>query len=393
MRRLRIFATGGRGAKRLGGAERVKNGSAMHTRMPTAGQIWRRLRRALPRLFLPFVLLCLFVLGAAQLWRLAQLCPGWSLRYNTPIPGVAAATARAAAAENPEDGLWPTFWREETLPLQSELGQSESPCILYSGEGDLVWPARFTAGGWPGATDEGGCVVSESLAFRLWGSHDVLGRRLAVGERTCTVRGVLRQGGELCILQTDGAAGLGSADSPGWQGVELRAAPGLARGQIDTFLRAGGLAQPGAVLPGGGVVALGAWMLALPAIPALLWMLVRRVVRAAKKAPVAARVAGGLLLLALALALPLLLGLLPAWALPARWSDFSHWPALLGQLDGFIDTLLLLPPALRDAAMKQALLWILALGCAAAPLWLCLAHSGGKTMNLYSPRLLMNTGS
>lgn len=319
-------------------------------------------------LVLGCVILGLLIVCGLQLTRLAGCTAGWSLRYPGGISAQAAAAARHHAAENPEDSLWPTFWREDTLSLKNELAQSTSRGLWYSGEGALVWPARFVRGGWPGATDTAGCVVSKALAWQLFGSYDVIGKSVDIDGKPCFVRGVFEGDSPLCLLPT-------SDDSTdiAWQGVEFRAEDGVQKSDVETFARASGLGEAGSILSGDALFSLGLWLVLLPLLLPALWLLCRWVLRLTKSYPAPAKILLVLLLLVLALCLPQLLGLLPVWVIPSRWSDFSHWAALWGRFSAFIDVLIGMAPALRDVAMKRCLLALLACGCMLGPLCFWLA--------------------
>ena len=75
-----------------------------------------------------------------------------------------------------------------------------------------------------------------------------------------------------------------------------------------------------------------------------------------------------LALVGTALALPALLGLVPGWLLPGRWSDFGFWTGLAQRLAAQAEEWFSLPPTLREVQAKGLLLAQAAL---AAGLALC----------------------
>lgn len=279
--------------------------------------------------------------------------PARSLRYSgAPLSGQQAEALRRHAVESAEtesDAWWPSFWAETTARLETELAETESTCLYYSGDGALVWPAEFLAGGWPGATDTRGCVLSRALAFRLWGSGQVVGKTLKLGEETYTVRGVFA-GDEALAL-----AACGERESPvGWQAVELPTGADATGEEALAFATAGGLPQPESMIQG--VYGLGR----LAALAPVLVLLVAALLGAGRAAVRGLGLPGGAVLfaaaLALALLLPALLELLPGWLVPSRWSDFGFWGGQLTQageaLRGFFGAV----PHSRDVDGKLLLL-------------------------------------
>lgn len=326
------------------------------------------LRRHGGQLLLGMAVLGLFCLSLFQAARLERCWPGWSLRYHSPLSGAVAEAARQYAAQQPEAAPWPTFWTEAALPLQSELATLTANCLLYSGEGALVWPAVFTAGGWPGATDHAGCVISTALAWQLWGSQDVLGNTLLLDGEVYYVRGVFTDEAARCIAQT------GDAGSPaGWQGVELEDAPHLARAEVESYALASGLGVPNSLLGGEGYAAAARGLCMLPVAIIGVALLCRGAGRLRRRRPAIAKWLLPCAGLGLLLCLPLLAGALPAWAVPSKWSDFSHWAGLLAQLNTRVEELLALLPAMRDVPAKKALLLLGAASLTACPLGLWLA--------------------
>ncbi|NLW80013.1 MAG: hypothetical protein GXY32_11490 [Ruminococcaceae bacterium] len=101
-------------------------------------------------------------------------------------------------------------------------------------------------------------------------------------------------------------------------------------------------------------------------------LLVRWAVAVGKRHVFAIKLALAVVVVVVALLLPLLLGLLPSWVIPNKWSDFSHWANLLAQFSVFIRSLFSLAPAARDMALKGTLVLLLALSAfgSALPLWL-----------------------
>ena len=164
-------------------------------------------------------------LGFSNANRLAATYPAISLRYHTPLSSAAATNARRFAAENAAAGngntaFWPTFWAEQERVVAEGLHQAATRCLWFSGDAALVWPAEFLHGGCPGPLDDTGCVISDTLAWQLWGNMDVLGYELTIDRQTRIVRGVSR-GDSLLVMAGTGE----SVFVNGWQAVALAGTP------------------------------------------------------------------------------------------------------------------------------------------------------------------------
>ena len=313
------------------------------------------------------VILCLLVLSFLQVSHISGYNNNWSLRYNTPISGQAAQTVRQYAVNNPEYSLWPTFWREDSILLESELTEVSARSIQYSGEGFLVWPAGFVQGGWPGATDESGCVISTNLAWRLWGSYDIVGKEVMIEGKPYYVRGIIDEKSAICLIGTDVAA-----CPDGWQAAEFRSEAGVQRSDIITFMRSGGSGQADIILNGSGLFTLSLVLAFFPAFLLGGLLLIRWVAVISRGRPFVMKIIIVSLMMVFAILLPWFLDLFPSWVIPARWSDFSHWADLSVEFSGFIDSIFRLIPSMRDVMLKKALVTLVALSAFCSPLtiWL-----------------------
>ena len=313
------------------------------------------------------VLFCLLMISFRQVSRLAKYKNNWSLRYNTPINGQAAREALLHAVDNPENGLWPTFWREDDVLLKNELSEASAYGIKYSGDGFLVWPANFIQGGWPGVTDEFGCVVSTDLAWNLWGSYDIVGKKVIIEDEIYYVRGVIEDKNNVCLISMDAAT-----CSDGWQAIEFHNEVGLQRSDIEIFVRIGGIREPDILLNGSGFFIISLILALFPVLLLGILLLSRWISLIGNGRSFVTRIIIVALIIAIAVILPWILDLFPAWVIPAKWSDFSHWTALAGQFSGFIDSIFRLIPGMRDIILKKTLVTLIALSSFCSPLaiWL-----------------------
>ncbi|WP_418666320.1 hypothetical protein [Allofournierella sp.] len=297
--------------------------------------------------------------GAARLGRL--YAAPLSLRYARPLTAgqVEAALDDAAGAQR-EQTVSPTFWRQGTTALKGPAQAADAGVLWYWGEAAQVFPGEYLAGTAPGPWDEAGCAVSGALAWQLWGSLDAVGQRLEVEGAVRTVRGVFRERKALVLAASSPAAGAFTA-------VELAAA-GLTAEEARAFAQNCGLGAPDFMVYGEGLVSLAVLAAWLPAGVLALAALVRLALWSRSWPPLARQSFWLLALVGAALALPLLLGLVPGWLLPGRWSDFGFWIGLAQRLAAQGEEWFSLPPTLREVQAKGLLLAQAAL---AAGLALC----------------------
>ena len=311
----------------------------------------RRRLRGLPRLGLWLLYLLLAALAFRAAASLRRALPGYSLRFAAPVTAAQARALREAAAEGEFE---PVFWglgQGGAVDAGLRAGTAEE--LLVWGEPvEAAAPGRLTGGGWPSAKDAMGCAVSEALAWRLWGSGDVVGMELKLDGRPYVVRGVFADETERVVRQQPQE--LGDTHFTAVELLPRREHASLEQAQ--RFARSAGLA-PTAAVDGPALAAAAALVALLPAAVGAAWC-AGRLWRQARKSLSSAhrQLLGFALLFALALALPALLRLLPPSLVPARWSDFSFWGQLWQSLAQGAQSWFSLVPSARDVAAKWGLL-------------------------------------
>lgn len=344
------------------GASPVPAAGAGRASFPRPAAKWR------PRLAAALLALLLFAClhgGFSAASSLAGLYDGHSLRYNTPLGGAQAKAARQHALDAaPNSGYWPSFWSEAEHYLETTLHSASSRCIFYSGDGAAVWPCQFTSGFWPGATDIGGCVISEKLALQLWGDTQVVGKTLFCGSTSYMVRGVFAGEEALALFYT------GDDGYPdGWNAVELRphqpqegaTKTGLLQKPED-FATAAGQGRPSSSIDGKAIAGMAAFFAMLPTlllVLACLALFLARQLRHFSKATKTICLFAFLFLFALTL--PGIISLLPPALVPTKWSDFSYWQQFIHDIKTSFTSFLFVYPRLRDVEGYTALLKLLLL--------------------------------
>ena len=287
--------------------------------------------------------------------------------------GVSPAQVDKAQRRAMEDGRSElpalALWREERdMWVRDGERQAKGGVLYLYGDGALVWPARFLHGGYPPAGDGERAAISSALADALWGGTEVVGRAVTLEGRTYHISGVF-QGGEPLLLAQDA----GDSETL-YDHMVLLPSPG-------------GMDSGEAILNGYGFpwtkltdYPFYAWALTtLAFLPGLLLGL-RLLLRLLRR--------GGLLrhspeLLA-QYALPALGGMglvlwamgpgteIPGRVIPTRWSDFSFWTQLAGELMDEVGSIFTRVLSLREMRFwgMAALCVLLSLGALAfTALW------------------------
>lgn len=103
-----------------------------------------------------------------------------SLRYEKGIDKPQILQVKDYLANNTEEQrLFPTFWKEQEGNLSTEFQEISTNILVYLGEGYRVYHGEFLLGGYPIENDSNGCAITDTLAFELFGSMDVIGQEVA----------------------------------------------------------------------------------------------------------------------------------------------------------------------------------------------------------------------
>lgn len=304
-----------------------------------------------------WALACLLLAGClAAADRLALSWPAIGIRMETPASPDTCEKAADLAAES---GAQVSFWAEESALLSTPRAEAETTAVRFWGDGSLVWPAEYLAGGAPAAVDRTGCAISASLAWQLYGSLDAVGQTLEWDETSYTVLGVL-DSEEMVAL-------FAGTDETRYTAAEFVPGPDSDAGeQARSFAASAGLWTDTMVY--GPSLAAGCRLLAwLPLGGAAVVLALRGLALLRRRSRLAGQIACWVLAVGLAAALPLVLAQLPVWLVPSRWSDFAYWSQLGDTLAGQLRALLAMSPALRDVGAKMALLQSVV--CGLGTLW------------------------
>lgn len=301
---------------------------------------------------------------------IGRIYPSYSLRYSSKINGQTAEKAVRYINSNSESGFDHAFWKETTAKMKSEINTLDAKCVYYTGKSQLVWPARFISGGYPGDIDAAGCAVSSELAWRLWGSLDVLDMPLEIDGREYKVRGVFEDKQEIAL------AGSTNDIRDGWNAAELSPADkNTTANNIKDLASASGLGTPDSIVDGPAISSVAnaaAYLLPVALIIFSVFVMLRMF---PSKNHLYREVMILGLLLIFALFLPDLLDMLPPSMIPGRWSDFSFWTIMRSNIMADIKNYFLLVPFEIDAVAKFSILKQLILLFAGIVLMVMLVNS------------------
>ena len=258
-----------------------------------------------------FLLLCFSFRQAAVIRDHALAV---SLRFSAPFAIDQAAPFAAV-------------WSEE----EGSVSGIGATVIRFAGDARLAFPAEWVCGAPPNDLMKNACAVSTNLAWALYGGTEVTALTLQIGEETHRLCGVFEHGSPVLLLPGE----------DGFTAAELYPVPtgtDLYRHARNCAAQAG-LEDPAQILCGpeiGLLAGLLPWLCVISAA----WPLLCRIARGRYWVWV--------------LALPILLAVIPDWCIPTRWSDTVFWENWIHSLHSRFRDWLMLRPALRDLAVKEA---------------------------------------
>lgn len=289
-----------------------------------------------------FFLTCAY--GAAN--RIQELYPTHSFRYYKTFSSSQIQTA--LSFQKSEDGSQYaiTFWDEKKGAVKTDLNSVEAQIIWCLGEANAVFPAVYLQGSAPGASDTAGCAISESVAWDLFGSTDIVGLSVSIDDRTYEIRGVFRGASDIVIASAQ--------DTDTLRNVELTGSPSNDSREIAiTYVSSAGLGAPDQICYG---KTWGCFFTVLCSIPVLisgLWLLWKLLKISRHFQPLLRYLVWFFTALLFAISLPYLLTFIPSWLLPLQWSDLSFWPDLVSTLNERLNETLFLIPTSRDVIAKR----------------------------------------
>lgn len=250
---------------------------------------------------------------------------------------------RVFEEEQKEQGNQTAAWREEdSLFVNEDTGRTASGTVFeILGSQELVFPEMLCQGSYPVSEDDTGCMISSKLAETLFGSGQVLGAEIRIGEKICTIRGILKSSRLLASISG------GSRESYDRLLLKNTDSAMTASGVQNIFYSSLGN-YPAVFVEGGLYSALARLFCMLPVWLAfgLLLILIRRRKGRGRWIVVAFAIVAAEKLAAFTF-------LFSADYLPSMWSDFSFWSSLFLEKLHDIQKLQRQVPSLRDVQMLK----------------------------------------
>lgn len=332
-----------------------------------------------------------FVCAAGQSAAAIQNAfPAVSLRLSQGLAGQEIKRLGEYLPENPLGISQMAFWTEQVESVKNEANNraSETRVILFSGDGNLVWPHAFLKGGYPGTGDKSGCALSAGLADEIFGSLNIVGLPVLISAEPYTVRGVWDSRESLAMIQRE-------AEGTEFDKIEL-----LPRNDRDPRETAMDFARDHqltaeATLNGPVIGILCGFLAYFPLLLIGLALAMEMILKFGLPCQgFALRALVFLFLAAVILCVTGFHGRIPDAFIPTKWSDFEYWGRLAADWRGQLIELISLCPAGKDLFFRLEVLRLAAflfLGgiCAAAYIPLALERAGTMPLKMiFLPHLI-----
>lgn len=295
------------------------------------------------------LLLTYFLSMALQQWALTGIgksYKSWSLRFQEGIDKNSQNAARRYCRE--KDYGWLTFWTEKALTLKTERRSTEGIGLCYDGDPAFAASLDFVKGFYTGEQDSSSVAISESIAWALFGSNDIIGMELEIGGDKRTVKGVFRDT-FIDILYQDSNELFTAGELHGDRLVSYE--------EIGGFVSASGLGTVQSVVDGEGISRLFGFFAYLPLVAIGVSVLFLFTTGKGKWMWIIRFAAVFLFGILFAFLLPKVLGSFPQWMIPTKWSDLGFWQNLAGSLKGHVSAWLALYPSSADLYVKWQMIY------------------------------------
>ncbi|MEG0906323.1 MAG: ABC transporter permease [Cellulosilyticaceae bacterium] len=150
-------------------------------------------------------------IGLTSAQKVSQFSDLSELRYDKPEIAIHQLEKMLETEEASKEKTIDTMvaWRQtKGNKLQNQVLQTSAKADVLEVYGDIrsLIPMNKLVGESLGIGDKEGVIISEPIAYELWGSMDVIGKTIVWNEKDYTVRGVLEEESKLVIAQAVGEA-------------------------------------------------------------------------------------------------------------------------------------------------------------------------------------------
>lgn len=311
-----------------------------------------KLQKAMKLVIFSLIAAVLLIQAFRAALSIKELYTSYSFRYSQAF--LPARILSALDYQETEEGsrYSLTFWGEETGTISSNLASEEVQIVRYLGEANICFSLEYAIGTAPGANDQYGCAVSSEIAWKLFGSTDIVNLTITDGKTDYLIRGVFKSRQNLVIAASQNNEGLNN--------VELTGAPaGDSLELAQAYVVSAGLGPPDQICYGR---TWGEFFTMLCYLPLLItaFLLFWRILKISRLfSPVMKYSLWFLFALLAAVILPYLLSQLPSWLLPSQWSNFGFWSELVSTLNTRLDETFALIPTSKEVWAKRETLWFM----------------------------------
>lgn len=277
--------------------------------------------------------------------QMQLIYPGISLRYDNAL----SSDYVDKIVQQDINGI--SLWGETEKTITGLSVKENIPTVVYIGDSTVIWPNEYIYGQGPGVLDFKGCALSNSLAWQLFGSNDVVGLSVEIDKVSYTICGVFDAEDALMLLPASDedsftVIDLATEDSA-WDDPE---------GWVMNMIHKYGFPLPDQIIYGNELCAitkLAAW---LPIIGSVIGFIFAFVQYSRQWRHLSRELFIFSLLFALAILLPFLLAQIPAWLTPSRWSDFTWWGDTTETIKSHMVQWLSINPLSKDIFAKYDLI-------------------------------------
>lgn len=158
-----------------------------------------------------FISLLAWSIGLASAQKVSQLSDLAELRYDKPEITINQLEKMLETEEESKEKTIDTMvaWQQtKGNELQNQVLQTSTKADVLEVYGNIrsLIPMNKLVGESLGVGDQEGVIISEPVAYELWGSMDVIGKTVVWNEKDYIVRGVLEEKSKLVITQAAGEA-------------------------------------------------------------------------------------------------------------------------------------------------------------------------------------------
>lgn len=331
----------------------------------------------------------LLIITLQNFYQMTEQFPSISVRIKSDgvtLRKIQNAMENEKKKESTHSPILSAFNIQEHIEIQEpdfERKENVSVYMVY-GQMEQVLPMQLISGNFPYVEDTYGCVIDKKTAFSLFGSYEVLGKKIVCDDKSYYIRGIVDNTISVMLYQSN------EKEEVFWN-LEL-VFPGEENGRqlTENFILSHGLASDYIIVEGNYIVKLLGNMVGLPLLAIFfsllksrynegrrflqkasdnkqkknsydtskgedlkyliqsIWFLMRR-----KKVRIILWFISVILNLSLLFSSIRSFLYFPKRFIPTKWSDFSHWSSIARELKEHYNQIISLVPIKKDIDLMQ----------------------------------------